>query len=342
MSLLTALYGPQREEPVRLNVLVTGCAGFIGSNVAKLLLEAGHAVHGVDSLRGQHGNKLQQWRLGGLNPHELFTFHHLDISDPDSLKSIPRGKRKDERISAVINLAARAGVRDSMEEPRAYYEVNTLGVLNLLELCREFEINRFILASTSSVYGSEIMGPITEDAESSRPLSPYAASKKAAEVLLYSYHHLYGIDASVLRFFTVYGPAGRPDMSIFRFIRGITEGEHITVYGDGTQKRDFTYVSDVARGVVGALELSGYQTVNLGNDRPVDLNHVIGIIEQAVGRRALINHQEMHPADPLVRWADITRAKNLLGWSPSVDIEEGIRRTIDWYMEHRDWASGLR
>ena len=340
--MLAALYGLQQEERVRLNVLVTGCAGFIGSNVAKLLLEAGHAVYGVDSLRGRHGDKLQRWRLDGLKPHERFTFHDLDISHLDSLKSIPRGKWEDERISAVINFAARAGVRDSIDDPRSYYDVNTLGVLNLLELCREFEINRFILASTSSVYGAEIVGPITEDAESSRPLSPYAASKKAAETLLYSYHHLYGIDASVLRFFTVYGPAGRPDMSIFRFIRGIAEGEHITVYGDGTQKRDFTYVSDVARGVVGALDLSGYQTVNLGNDRPVDLNQIIQIIEQTVGRKALINRQEMHPADPLVRWADISRAKSLLGWSPSVDIEEGIRRTVDWYMEHRDWASGLR
>ena len=214
-------------------------------------------------------------------------------------------------------------------------------MLSLLELCREWEINRFILASTSSIYGSEITGPITEDAESSLPLSPYAASKKAAETLLYSYHHLYGITAEVLRFFTVYGPAGRPDMSIFRFIRGITEGEPITVYGDGTQKRDFTYVSDVARGVVGALSLSGHHTVNLGNDRPVDLNQIIRMIEQAVGRKALISHQEMHPADPLVRWADISRAKSLLGWSPSVDIEEGIRRTVDWYMENRDWARSL-
>ena len=341
MSLLAALYGLRQEELVRLNVLVTGCAGFIGSNVAKLLLEAGHAVHGVDSLHGRHGNKLQQWRLDPLKAHQMFTFHRLDISDTDSLKSMLKKERGD-RMSAVINLAALAGVRDSVEEPRAYYEVNTLGVLNLLEVCREFDIGKFILASTSSVYGAEIVGPIAEDDQSSRPLSPYAASKKAAETLLYSYHHLYGIDAAVLRFFTVYGPAGRPDMSIFRFIRGITEGEHITVYGDGTQKRDFTYVSDVARGTVGALDLSGYETVNLGNDRPVDLNEVIRIIEQDVGREALVEYQQLPPTDPPVRWANVSLAGRLLGWAPAVNIEEGIRRTVDWYMEHRDWANALR
>lgn len=325
-----------------MNVLVTGCAGFIGSNVTRLLVEAGHEVHGIDSLLGRSGSKLQQWRLDALKPHHRFIFHPIDILDLGPLKTILKeNKKKDGRISAVINLAARAGVRDSVEEPRAYYEANTLGVLNLLELCREFDVRKFIQASTSSVYAGEIVGPIAEDAESSRPLSPYAASKKAAETLLYTYHHLYGIDSAVLRFFTVYGPAGRPDMSIFRFIRGIVESEPITVYGDGTQQRDFTYVSDVARGAVAALDLSGYQTVNLGNDRPIDLNRVIRIIEQTVGSKAIIEYQEMHPTDPPVRWADISRTRSLLGWSPSVDIEEGIRRTVDWYMDNRDWARSL-
>ena len=172
-------------------------------------------------------------------------------------------------VSAVFNLAAWAGVRRSVETPRIYYETNLFGTLNLLELCREFQIKRFILASTSSVYGDEVEGPVSETIPSNRPLSPYAASKVAAETLLYSYHHLYGMDAMAFRFFTIYGPAGRPDMSVFRFIRAIAEREPITIYGDGTQRRDFTYVDDIARGAVAALELSGFEIINLGNDNPV-------------------------------------------------------------------------
>ena len=324
-----------------MNILVTGCAGFIGSNVARLLLEAGHSVLGIDNLCNARHSKLQNWRLDTLMPSPGFTFHHIDISDIDSLKSVVGEQRKDGPVSAIINLAARAGVRDSVAQPRAFYEANTLGCLNLLELCRELGINRFILASTSSVYGDEIAEPISEEAQSSRPLSPYAASKKAAETLLYSYHYLYGIHASVLRYFTVYGPAGRPDMSIFRFVRGITEGEPITVYGGGTQQRDFTYVTDVARGTAAALNLQGYETVNLGNESPVSINEVIRIIERAVGGEACIEYQDMHRTDPRVTWANISRAKSLLNWSPVVDIEEGIRRTVDWYMKNRGWARSL-
>ena len=185
------------------------------------------------------------------------------------------------------------------------------------------------------------MGPVSEDAQSGRPLSPYAASKRAAEALLYTYHHLYGIDTAVLRYFTVYGPAGRPDMSIFRFIRGISEGEPITVYGDGTQQRDFTYVSDVARGTVAALDLQGYEIVNLGNENPVSVNEMIATIEKWVGRDAQIEYEERHLTDPLLTWADIRRAKRLLHWTPEVDLGEGIRRTVEWYTENRDWARSL-
>ena len=176
---------------------------------------------------------------------------------------------------------------------------------------------------------------------SNRPLSPYAASKSAAETLLHSYHHLHGMDAVVLRYFTVYGPAGRPDMSVFRFIRAIVEGESVTVFGDGTQRRDFTYVDDIARGTVAALGLKSFQTINLGNDRPVSVNDLIGIIESAVGRHALVQFQKRHDADPALTWADIGRAKRLLGWVPAVTIEDGVRRTVAWYMENREWAGDL-
>ncbi len=324
-----------------MNILVTGCAGFIGSKVARLLLKQGHSVLGVDQLRDADLSRLQSWRLQSLTSNPVFSFHQLDIADLESLRSMLMEAHTRTPISAIINLAARAGVRGSVAEPRAYFEANTLGCLNLLEICKDLDIKRFVLASTSSVYGAGVEGPVREDAQSGRPLSPYAASKKAAEALLYSYHHLYGIDAAVLRYFTVYGPAGRPDMSIFRFIKGIAEGEQITVYGDGTQQRDFTYVSDVARGTVAALDLHGYEVVNLGNENPVSVNEVITTIERLVGRDAQIKYEERHLTDPLLTWADIGRAKSLLNWTPEVGLEEGIQRTVKWYMENRGWARNL-
>lgn len=299
-------------------------------------------MEGVDNLTDAYSVGLKRWRLSALSACPGFSFQRLDLSDMALLRSMFRDKAGGCGISAIVNLGAWAGVRASVANPRVYYEANTLGTLNLLELCREFGVGKFILASTSSVYGAGMTGPITEDAPSSRPLSPYAASKKAAETLLYSYHYLHGIDAVVLRYFTVYGPAGRPDMSIFRFIRGIVEGEPITVYGDGSQQRDFTFVSDVAQGTVAALALQGYETINLGNDRPVVLNRIIHLIERAVGQVARIEYQERHPADPMITWADISRARSLLQWTPAVGIEEGISRTVGWYMEHRGWARTLR
>ena len=325
-----------------MNILVTGCAGFIGSNVARLLLELGYSVQGVDNLCDPYVAQLKEWRLNALAGNSRFTFHRLDVADHLGLHPTFRGGNPGGPVFAVIQLAARAGVRGSVENPRPYYETNVLGTLNLLELCRKFSVSRFILASTSSVYGSQMTGPVAEDAPCDRPLSPYAASKTAAETLLHSYHHIHGINATVFRYFTVYGPAGRPDMSIFRFVRAIAEGEPITVNGDGTQQRDFTYVDDVARGTAAALTLQGYETINLGNDRPVVLNDVIRMIEDAVGRHPQIQYQQMHPADPLITWADIGRARKLLGWTPVVGIEEGIRRTVAWYMEDREWARSLK
>lgn len=325
-----------------MTILVTGCAGFIGHRVASLLLDAGHAVHGVDRLGQSAHRRLQEWRVNSLLGHPGFAFDQADVTNPKELRQLfadsdPRGP-----TTAVVNLAALAGVRGSVDNPGAYFNVNVFGALNLLELCREFGVSRFVLASTSSVYGGEIDGPVSEDADSSRPLSPYAASKKAAEALLHSYHHLNGMNTTVLRYFTVYGPAGRPDMSIFRFIRRVAEGESITVFGDGTQQRDFTYVDDIARGTVAALGVAGYETINLGYGSPVALNDVIGMIENAVGKKARIEYQERHPADPMMTWADIGRARDLLEWTPSVGIEEGIRQTVAWYQANRDWAKVLK
>ena len=323
-----------------MNILVTGCGGFIGSNVSRLLAESGHHVTGIDSI-GLYDSTLVRWRLRGLPAYPRFALHNIDIQDRHSLRLLFQDSTCQGAFSAVIHLAARAGVRGSVEDPRAYYETNVLGTLNLLELCREFGVKQFILASTSSVYGNQGYGPISEDSPNNRPLSPYAASKSAAETLLHSYHHLYGMDAVVLRYFTVYGPGGRPDMSVFRFIRGIAEGVPVTVYGDGTQRRDFTFVDDIARGTVAALSLRRFQIINLGNDRPVSVNELIGIIESAVGRSALVQYQERHEADPSLTWADVGWAQRLLGWIPEVNIEEGIRRTVAWYVGNRDWAKNI-
>ena len=324
-----------------MKILVTGCAGFIGSRVSSLLLDAGHQVTGVDNLADSPDIRLKEWRLDSLRCRSDFDFRRLDISDAGALRPVFLDGGGGGAVSAVFNLGALAGVRGSVADPRAFYQANVLGTLNLLELCRESGVDKFILASTSSVYGAEFNGPVREDAESSRPLSPYAATKKAAETLLYSYHHLYGIDAIALRYFTVYGPGGRPDMSIFKFIRSVAEGDPITVYGDGTQQRDFTYVDDVARGTVSALALVGYETINLGTANPVALNDVIKMIEDEVGRPAQIQHRASHLADPMMTWAEISRAKDLLGWTPSVRIEEGIRRSANWYLDHREWAKAL-
>lgn len=319
-------------------IMLSGCAGFIGARVASLLLDAGHEVAGVDALSRSRASRLQEWRLANLSDRSGFTFYRVDICDIEALRRVFTGRGESGQISAVLNLAALAGVRGSVEDPRTYYEVNVLGTLNIMELCREHGVGKFVLASTSSVYGAEIDGPANEGADSSRPLSPYAASKKAAETLLHSYHHLHGIDGVVLRYFTVYGPAGRPDMSVFRFLRSIVGGETITVFGDGTQQRDFTYVDDIAGGTVAALGVTGYETINLGYGSPVVLNDVISLIEDAVGKEARIVHEERHPADPMMTWADVSRAGNLLGWKPKVGIEEGIRRTVEWYMKNREWA----
>ena len=251
--------------------LVTGAAGFIASRVSERLAAAGHRVIGLDNLNDAYDPRLKQWRLERLMRLPNFVFHRLDVSDAASMERVFNG----EECEAVINLAARAGVRQSVETPGVYLETNATGTLNLLECCRRHGVKKFLLASTSSLYGAHNPMPYREDADTNRPLSPYAASKKAAEALCYSYHHLHGIDVTVVRYFTVYGPAGRPDMSAFRFVQWISEDRPVVVYGDGSQSRDFTYVDDIARGTIAALKPLGFEVINLGSDRPVVLMDAI-------------------------------------------------------------------
>jgi UDP-glucuronate 4-epimerase len=316
------------------NFLVTGAAGFIASRVAELLLERGDTVTGVDNLNDAYDVRLKEWRLRQLEALPKFTLQRADISDAEAMAALFRSTRFD----AVINLAARAGVRQSVENPQVYLDTNVTGTLVLLRLCVEHDVKKFVLASTSSLYGGANPRPYVESLNTDHPLSPYAASKKAAEALSFTYHFLYGIDVTVLRYFTVYGPAGRPDMSLFRFVQWITEGKPVIVFGDGRQERDFTYVDDIARGTIAGLKPVGYEIVNLGSDEPLVLADAIRIVEECTGQSARIVSHPRHPADVLATWADINKARSLLGWCPQMNARTGIAHLVRWYNANRSWA----
>lgn len=315
--------------------LVAGAAGFIGAKVCEYLLEDGHEVIGVDNLNDAYDIRLKNWRLERLQQRPGFHFYRQSISDLSALEAI----EQTQGLDAVINLAARAGVRYSVENPWEYYNTNLTGTLNLLELCRRREIPKIVLASTSSIYERDAPLPTPETADSSHPIQPYAASKKAAETLCYSYHFLYGIDTTIFRYFTVYGPAGRPDMSMFRFTQWIAEGKPLQLYGDGEQTRGFTYLDDIARGTILGLKPLGYEVINLGGHETISINEMIGILEEHLGVEANIQRQPAHPADMLANHASVEKAGRLLGWEPQISLREGIRRVVDWYLQERAWAS---
>jgi UDP-glucuronate 4-epimerase len=320
-------------------VLVTGAAGFIGSKVCERLLAEGRQVVALDSLNDAYDVRIKHWRLDRLRNCPGFSFYQRDIADAAGMRAFFASRLVP--FSAVINLAARAGVRQSIGNPQLYIDANVSGTINLLEGCRATGINKFVLASTSSLYGDSADRPYREDAPSDRLLSPYAVSKKCAEMLCYTQHKLTGLDVTVFRFFTVYGPAGRPDMSLFRFVQWISEGRPVTVFGDGQQQRDFTYVDDVAAGAVAGLKPLGFETINLGSDRPVVLMDALRQIEALTGRKALIEHHESYAADVPATWADITKARQLLGWTPKTMLEEGLRNLVDWYQAERSWAMNV-
>ncbi|BAI80313.1 NAD-dependent epimerase/dehydratase [Deferribacter desulfuricans SSM1] len=320
-----------------MNILLTGAAGFIGYFTAKKLLNDGHKVIGVDNLNDYYDVRLKEYRKNELLKNENFQFYKLDISNYDSLSVL----FQNHKFDAIINLAARAGVRYSIENPFVYFETNSTGTLNLLELAKDYGVNKFVLASTSSLYAGQEM-PFTEDKPVNTPISPYAASKKSAEVTAYTYHYFYGIDVSVVRYFTVYGPAGRPDMSVFRFISQIYKDEPIIVYGDGSQSRDFTYVEDIADGTVKALKEIGYEIINLGNNNPNKLIDMIKYVEELLGKKAKIINKDFHKADMMATWADITKAKELLGWEPKVDLKTGLENTVNWFLDNKDFAFDIK
>lgn len=308
-------------------VLVTGMAGFIAAETARQLRQAGVEVVGCDNMNDYYDPRLKQHRLQQLQACE---FHQLDIEDRDGLKKL----FQKHKFDVVFNLAARAGVRYSMENPHVYFTTNVNGTLNLLELMRANGCEKMVLASTSSLYAGEKM-PFSEEAPVNSPISPYAASKKAAEVLCYTYHYQYGIDCSVVRYFTVYGPAGRPDMSILKFIHRIAQDQEFELYGDGEQSRDFTYVDDIADGTIRAARKVGYEILNLGGGKtPVTINQMIQWMEEGLGKKARIRRLPAQKADMQDTQADITKARRLLEWEPRLDFKAGLDLTIKWYKEN--------
>ncbi len=317
--------------------LVTGAAGFIGARVAGLLLQQGDEVVGLDNLNDAYDVRLKDWRLGRLQEQPAFQFRTMDILDRAELQSV----WESGPFEAVFNLAARAGVRASVQDPWIYAETNVSGLLNVLELCRLHGPRKIVQASTSSLYGKLNEMPFGERADISRPLSPYTATKGASELLCHTYHSLYDLDVTILRYFTVYGPAGRPDMSIFRFIQWIAEDRPVRVYGDGKQERDFTFVDDIAKGTVAAVSLEGYEIINLGGDQPYSLLDVIHRIEALLEKQANLEFSDPALADVPATWANISKAGELLGWEPQTGLDEGLSACVRWYLNQRDWAKDL-
>ncbi|HEX7320343.1 MAG TPA: NAD-dependent epimerase/dehydratase family protein [bacterium] len=380
-------------QPCR--ILVTGAAGFIGAKVCEFLLTQPHLVSnalndtnaqnainviGLDNLNDYYDVRLKNWRLQQLknirpirSHSSQFAFHKIDIENYASLRklfqhysSVSHTKRasfssRHPRFSApfhaVINLAARAGVRYSLENPFIYYTTNILGNLNLLELCREFGVNKYVFSSSSSLYAGQKM-PFKETLPVNEPISPYAASKKSAEVTCFTYHKLFNIDVTILRYFTVYGPASRPDMSPLRFISWVHQGKPITIYGDGNQSRDFTYIDDIARGTIRALKRLNFEIINLGCDEPIKLIDFLRIIEEKMNKlthpelyrgvksikpkKLKIVYQPSHPADMQATWADIKKARRLLDWKPKVKIDQGIQNSVDWFFKNRGWITKIK
>ncbi len=318
--------------------LVTGSAGFIASQVAKQLLELGHQVVGIDNMNDYYDVSLKKHRLDALRSQSRFQFQQMDLEDRQAIAAL----FDSHSFDAIINLAARAGVRYSMVNPHVYMTTNAMGNLNLLEEMQKRSIKKYVLASTSSLYAGQEM-PFTESLPVNTPISAYAASKKSAEVMAYSHHYLYGIDVSICRYFTVYGPSGRPDMAIFRFIRWIHEGTPIELFGDGTQSRDFTFVDDIARGTIAAIEPVGYEIFNLGGgNQPICLNTIIEKLELLLGKKAMVENKPFHKADVKSTWADIRKADKMLDWRPTVPLDDGLAACVNWYLDNQPWSSQIK
>lgn len=313
-------------------LLITGGAGFIGSHLSERLLTEGYRVICLDNFDTFYDPQIKRENVSIQLKNNNYTLIEGDIRDLKLLRDIFTGNK----IDAMIHIAARAGVRPSIKEPVLYYDVNVHGTMNLLEMAKEYPVKKFLFASSSSVYGENKKTPFSEEDNVDNPISPYAATKKAGELICYTYHHLYKIPIACLRFFTVYGPRQRPEMAIHKFTRLIYEGKSVPVYGDGTSRRDYTYIEDIINGVAAALhaELS-YEIINLGESQTVGLRELISLIEENLHKEASIEWLPVQPGDVPVTYADIRKARKLLGYNPAVDIKEGVRRFVEWFLNQR-------
>jgi UDP-glucuronate 4-epimerase len=322
-----------------MRILITGMAGFIGYHCAKVLRADGHEILGVDNLNSYYMPRLKRARIDDLQPRDHLRFVVADLCDKPTLESL----FADFRPERVLHLAAQVGVRYSLENPDAYVQSNLVGTLNVLECCRASRVPRLVYASSSSVYGGSERLPYAEDDPVDRPISLYAATKRADELMAHSYTHLYGIQTIGLRFFTVYGPWGRPDMAAWLFTEAIANGRPIKVFNAGKMSRDFTYVDDIATGIKAALfstALAPFELLNLGNHRSEPLDNLIGVIERTLGRRAERVLLPLQPGDVLATYADNTLSRAKLGFEPTTSIEDGIPRFVEWYRAHPEFHSG--
>ena len=313
------------------NVLVTGGAGFIGSHVCDALLARGDVVICIDNFNDYYDPKIKRNNIKNCLNNPKFKLCIVDIMDFRKLKEI----FQKNKINKIIHLAARTGVRASLRNPFLYEDTNNKGTLNLLELAKEFEVKNFIFGSSSSIYGINKKVPFSETDKVDAPISPYAATKGACELMCHTYHHIYGLKITCLRLFTVYGPRGRPDMAPYKFTKLINEGKEIERYGNGSSKRDYTYVSDIVDGIIKALDKElDFEIINLGNSNIVELNYFISLIENNLGKKAKVKQLGLQPGDVPITYADISRAKSLLDWEPKVKIEDGIAKFIEWFKEN--------
>ena len=312
-------------------ILLTGVAGFIGMHVARALLGRADVVIGVDNINDYYDPNLKQARLDELKNFKSFTFHKGDIADKDFIEEI----FEENDFDSVIHLAAQAGVRYSLENPHAYIHSNIVGTQNILESILKHDVDSLVFASSSSVYGDNKKVPFSEEDKTDSPRSLYGATKKACEIMCYSYHSMHGINMTGLRYFTVYGPWGRPDMALFKFTKAILEDEKIDVYNQGEMSRDFTYIDDIVTGTVAAIDsVKDFQVINLGNDTPVSLIDFISEIESATGKEAQKNMMDMQKGDVVKTHADISKAKQLLRYDPSTPLSEGVPKFVEWYKDY--------
>jgi UDP-glucuronate 4-epimerase len=315
-----------------MNVLVTGGAGFIGSHLCEQLLNRGDQVLCVDNFDTCYNPEMKRRNLESLLANSKFILFECDIRDKDALNKACTLGRPD----IVVHLAARAGVRPSIASPRSYIDVNVQGTLQILETMKEHQIHKLVFASSSSVYGNSKDIPFTETQNVDYPISPYAATKRAGELLCHTYYHLYGIETFCLRFFTVYGPRQRPDLAIHKFARCMMEGKPIPYYGDGSTERDYTYVADIVHGILGAMNhLKGFDIFNLGESRTISLAMMVATLEKAIGKKAILEKLPMQPGDVQRTYASVTKAKVVLGYNPHYTFEDGITNFIDWFLKNR-------